>query len=73
MGTLDPACPRPYPPNRRLTCVRIAGHPGRHVWVSDVERPLSSTVTWRDHADECACCYCTDAPAARSAAEAATP
>lgn len=74
LTTIDFTCARPYPPNHRLTCVRVAGHRGRHVWLSDDETAYaSSSITWRDHADECGCCYCTDAPASRAAAAALAP
>ena len=36
-------CGDPYPPNRRLTCVRVPGHRGRHVWLPDDEGLASST------------------------------
>jgi hypothetical protein len=53
------ACGDAFPPNRHLTCVRVPGHEGRHVWVSDLpQATASSALTWRDHVEGCSCAYC---------------
>lgn len=58
-------CESIYPPSRGQTCVRVPGHEGRHVWISDdsPESPAYDVVAWRNHHPGCTCVYCVPAGA----------
>ncbi len=64
MTAIDPTCRKSYPPNPHQGCVRVAGHEGRHVWVTDGDGVGYSVEAWRDHAADCTCAFCTRAAAA---------